>query len=582
MFACGDNQVNSGKQSIVVTYSVLGAIVKDLVGDQANVKIAIPNGLNLHEWEPSARVIETINKADLVIQNGLGLEDGLQKTLDQAQARGVKFFTISDYIDVRHVGIGEGIPSDDPDQAVGAADPHLWLDPITIASFIHDLANYLKIHLGLDVEEQAQDLQNRLESLDQQIRDNVATLSVSQRKLVTGHESLGYFAQRYEFKLVGAVIPSLSDQASVSAANMASLKQSILDNQVTTIFTELGTSAAVVSQIGAETSAKVVQLSTHTLSDDGSYFTFMQGLSDTIINSLKSDGTVTPPKNNAPMDIFITPFSSNDFMKQALIAGILVSIACAVAGTFVILRGMAFIGDALSHGVLPGIALSILLGVPGILGAAAGAICMIGGVTLITQRSRLSSDTAIGLLFIGMLSLGVVIVSRSNSFSSDLTHILFGEILGTSNSSIIMQMIATAIICITAFICARPFLLLSFDPEQAQVAGFSAKLYHNIMLFMIASTIIVSFQTVGTLLVFGLLIAPAGAGALLARRIRSMIAWAIVFGLVSVYSGLLLSYHFDLAAGASIILVTTTLFFITFIVQNIRSHSRIPAAEHHD
>ena len=271
------------------------------------------------------------------------------------------------------------------------------------------------------------------------------------------------------------------------------------------------------------------------------------------------------------MDIFITPFTSNTFMTQALVAGILVSIACAVAGTFVILRGMAFIGDALAHGVLPGIALAFLLGINGIIGAALGAVFMIGGVTLITQRSRLSSDTAIGLLFIGMLALGVVIISRSNSFSGDLTKILFGEIMGIGIPDILIQLTATLVIGITAFICARPFLLLSFDPEQAQVAGFSSKLYHNIMLFMIAATIIVSFQTVGTLLVFGLLIAPAGAGALLARRIRGMMAWATAFGVLSVYAGLLLSYYFDLAAGASIILVTTVIFFIAFIIQNVRS-----------
>lgn len=270
------------------------------------------------------------------------------------------------------------------------------------------------------------------------------------------------------------------------------------------------------------------------------------------------------------MDLFITPFSSNSFMLQALVAGMLVSIACAIAGTFVILRGLAFIGDALAHGVLPGIALAILLGFPGIIGAAIGSVVMIGGVTLITQRSRLSSDTAIGLLFVGMLSLGVLIVSRSNSFSGDLTRILFGEILGIGIPAILVQLVATLIIAVTAAICARPFLLLSFDPEQAQVAGFSSRLYHNVMLFMIATTIIVSFQTVGTLLVFGLLIAPAGAGALLARRIGAMMAWATGFGVLSMYTGLLISYHFNLAAGAAIILVTTLIFFIVFIVQNMR------------
>jgi len=279
------------------------------------------------------------------------------------------------------------------------------------------------------------------------------------------------------------------------------------------------------------------------------------------------------------MNVFVAPFSSNAFMYHALIAGVLVSIACAIAGTFVILRGLAFIGDALAHGVLPGIALSILAGFSGIVGAAIGAAFMIGGITLITRRSRLSSDTAIGLLFIGMLALGVVIVSRSNSFSGDLTSILFGEILGIGMQAILIQLIGTIVIVIIAIVCARPFLLLSFDPEQAEVAGFSVALYHNIMLFMIALTVIVSFQTVGTLLVFGLLIAPAGAGALLARRIEAMMAWAVLFGSISMYFGLLISYHFNLAAGASIILVAIMIFFIVFILQNVRSRRVISVKE---
>src|SRR4030043_2248777 len=202
------------------------------------------------------------------------------------------------------------------------------------------------------------------------------------------------------------------------------------------------------------------------------------------------------------MELFITPFSSNTFMLNALLAGILVSIACGIIGTFIVLRGLAFIGDALAHGVLPGIALALLLGFPGILGATVGALVMIGGIALITQRSRLSSDTAIGLLFVGMLSLGVVIVSRSSSFSGDLTRILFGEILGIGTQAIIIQLIATVIIAAIAVVCARPFLLLSFDPEQAEVAGYSVRLYHNVMLFMIAATAIESFQTVGSLLAF--------------------------------------------------------------------------------
>jgi ABC-type Mn2+/Zn2+ transport system permease subunit len=280
------------------------------------------------------------------------------------------------------------------------------------------------------------------------------------------------------------------------------------------------------------------------------------------------------------METFITPFLVNEFMLRALLAGFLVSIASAVVGTFIVLRGLAFIGDALAHGVLPGIAISLLLGFPGILGAAIGAVVMIGGISLITHRSRLSSDTAIGLLFVGMLALGVVIVSRSTSFSGDLVRVLFGEILGISRQALIIQLTASILVIGCAIVCARPFLLLCFSPEQAEVAGFSVRIYHNIMLLLIALTIIVSFQTVGTLLVFGMLLAPASAAALIVRRIGSMMMLSVFFGTLSVYLGLLVSYHFDLAAGSAVVVVATIVFFIVFVVQNIRSH-RLPVAKEH-
>lgn len=278
--------VNTQK-SIVVTYSILGALVKDLVGNQANVIVPTPNGQDPHDWEPSAKDIETINKADLVVQNGLGLEGGLQKTLVAAENNGVKFFTASDHITVRHVGQGEGIPSGDPDQAIGAADPHLWMDPLTLKSVINALADELKKDFNLDLSSQAADLENRLDNLNQQVADIVAVVPQANRKLVTGHESLGYFAQRYSFKLVGVIIPSLTSQAEVSAADLVALKQVIQESQVKAIFTELGTSPAVAATIGKETGVKVVELTTHALPPDGSYFTFMNNMANTIANALK-------------------------------------------------------------------------------------------------------------------------------------------------------------------------------------------------------------------------------------------------------------------------------------------------------
>ena len=285
--ACKSSGVGTSQKSIVVTYSILGSVVKELVGNQANVIVSIPNGLDPHEWEPSAKDIEAINKANLVIQNGLGLEGGMQKTLSLAQGSGVKFFTASDYITVRHVGPGEGIPSSDPDQATGAADPHLWTDPLAMKDVVAALAGYLKTNLDINVDAQSQDLQARLDNLNTQVAAEVSVLPQDSRKLVTGHESMGYFAQRYGFKLIGAVIPSLSDQADVSAADLAALKQEIMDNNVKDIFAEQGTSPAIVNQIGAETGARVVELSTHILPSDGSYFTFETELAATIVNALK-------------------------------------------------------------------------------------------------------------------------------------------------------------------------------------------------------------------------------------------------------------------------------------------------------
>lgn len=269
------------------------------------------------------------------------------------------------------------------------------------------------------------------------------------------------------------------------------------------------------------------------------------------------------------MDLLVDPFVGNGFMLRALAAGILVSIACGVVGTFVVLRGLAFIGDALAHGVLPGIAAAILLGLPGIIGAALGAVVMIGGVAVVSRRSRLSSDTAIGLLFVAMLALGVVIVSASDAFAGDLLAILFGQILGTSQEQLILMTAATIIVVVVAAVAARPFLLLSFDPELADVSGFPSGRYHALMLLLVALTVVVAFQTVGTLLVFGMLLAPAATGALVAHRVGRMIVIAVAVGVASTYVGLLISYWADLAASATIVLVAVGIFFVTLIVTGV-------------
>jgi len=256
-------------------------------------------------------------------------------------------------------------------------------------------------------------------------------------------------------------------------------------------------------------------------------------------------------------------------MQRALLAGVLVAVLCAVVGTYVVLRGLAFIGDALAHGVLPGVAGAVIFGFSTLLGAAIGAGVMIGGVSLVTKRSKLSSDTAIGLLFVGLLAAGVVMVSSTDRLTGDIDAILFGEFLGVDATDI--RVLAIALIAVGAIVTwsYRPFAVMCFDTDLARAMGYRAEVHHRLMLVLVAATIVVSFQSVGSLLVFGMLLGPAGAGALIARRIGVMMLWAAIIGSLSVYVGLLISYHWDWAAGASVVVVAVACFFMVLIVVEV-------------
>lgn len=278
------------------------------------------------------------------------------------------------------------------------------------------------------------------------------------------------------------------------------------------------------------------------------------------------------------------PFARNEFMRNALLASSLVAVICAIAGTYVVLRGLSFIGDALAHGVIPGIAVALLFGVPGVIGAAIGAAVMMGGVSLITSRVRLSADTAIGLLFVGMLSLGVIITSRSTTFVGDITRILFGELLGVDSADLAWQVAVLIVVGAIAVVAHRPFVLMSLDDGLARTSGFSVTFFHGLMLAMVAMAVVGSFQLVGTLLVLGLLVAPAATGALVTRRVSTMMLTASACGVFSSYVGLLTSYHFDVAAGASIVFTSVYLFIIVAILtipRRMRGSSELPHQHEH-
>jgi zinc/manganese transport system substrate-binding protein len=279
--ACGsDGDDAGGRPTIVATTPVLGSLVQDLVGDRARVTVVMPNGADPHGFQPSARDVETVNDADLVVENGLDLEEGMHDVLDQARDDGVPFFTASDHVKVRTTSGSEA-----SDEGHGAEDPHIWMDPIAMRAVVLALAPALH-GLGLDVDADARRLAGRLDELDAEVRRTLAAVPPDRRKLVTGHESMGYFADRYGFELSGAIIPSLSSQAQVSAQALAELRDEVRAAGVPTIFTELGTPEDVAEAIADETGARVLQIGTHTLPDDGSYFTFMRQAARTVVDGL--------------------------------------------------------------------------------------------------------------------------------------------------------------------------------------------------------------------------------------------------------------------------------------------------------
>ena len=270
----GTDSGGDGRATVVVTYSVLGSLVKQAVGDAANVVVLIPDGSDPHEWEPSAKDIERLNNADLIVRNGLDLEGGVLDVLNNAQDDGVATFVASDHITIRLVGEGEGLPTGDADQEVGAQDPHLWMDPLTLKDVMVALGPVLR-EQGIDVVDGVGAVVAGLDTLNDEVAGLLAAVPAENRKMVTGHESMGYFASRYDFQLIGALIPSLSTQAGVSAQELSTLVDEIAAQNVTAIFTEMGTPTRVAEAIGDEAGVKVVDLASHNLPADGTYETFM-------------------------------------------------------------------------------------------------------------------------------------------------------------------------------------------------------------------------------------------------------------------------------------------------------------------
>lgn len=259
------------------------------------------------------------------------------------------------------------------------------------------------------------------------------------------------------------------------------------------------------------------------------------------------------------------------FMQRALIGSLLAVVATSLVGTWVVLRGLAFLGDALAHGVIPGIAVAVLWGFSPLVGAFCAALVMSGLITFVSNRTVMSDDTAIGLLFVGMLALGVVIVSSSKSFATDVTAILFGDALGVTATDIRTQFIAALLVAILTVLLYRPFLALTFNKVKAETFGMRPGLAQAALLALLALSIVSSFQTIGTLLVFGLIVAPPATASLLVNRVPMIMVVSMLLGSLAVFVGLLLSFHYGTAGGATISGLCVLEFFMVLAGRSMKN-----------
>ena len=263
-----------------------------------------------------------------------------------------------------------------------------------------------------------------------------------------------------------------------------------------------------------------------------------------------------------------------EFMQRGMIAAILVGIVCAVVGTYVVLRGMAFFGDALAHTILPGIALGYLVTggarEPLFWWALGTAIVASLGIGAISKNAEIKEDTAIGIIFAGMFALGIALISTVRSYTVDLSHFLFGDILSVSTQSLWLILIFGGLVLLVIFVFYKEFTTLSFDPILAVTLRLPVGLLNNLLLTLIAVTVAVSLQTVGVALMVAMLVTPAATAYLLTKRLLTMMTLAAIFASLSGIMGLYFSYYLSIASGAAIVLTATLFFIIAFVWKRLK------------
>ncbi|MHB1296092.1 MAG: metal ABC transporter permease [Anaerolineae bacterium] len=272
------------------------------------------------------------------------------------------------------------------------------------------------------------------------------------------------------------------------------------------------------------------------------------------------------------METFLTLLTdplSYSFMVRGLVAAVIVGLVCSILGSFIVLRGMAFMGDALAHSILPGIAVGYLVGggERGLLfwwALGTGVVASLG-IGAISRQGQVKEDTAIGVVFSGMFALGIALISTVRSYSVDLSHFLFGNVLGVDTTNLLLTAVFGGLVVIIILALYKEFTLVAFDPTLAATLRIPVKLMHNLLLVLLALTIVVALQTVGVALTVAMLVTPAATAFLLTKRLPSMMLVSALIGAISGIAGLYLSYYVNIASGAAIVLVCTALFALAMV-----------------
>jgi manganese/iron transport system permease protein len=265
------------------------------------------------------------------------------------------------------------------------------------------------------------------------------------------------------------------------------------------------------------------------------------------------------------LDFLLDPMAYG-FMQRGLVAAILVGVVCAVMGAFVVLRGLAFIGDAVSHAAFPGLVIAYLLGIPLYIGAAVAAVGTALAIGAVARRGALRFDTAVGVLFAGTFAFGILLFSTIEGFVSDLFSYLLGNVLGITFADIVQVAVLGGIVLAIVAVLRKELLYASFDPAGAAASGLPVHALDYLLLGLVGVTIVVSIQAVGIIMVVAMLVTPAATGQLLVDRFWDLVKVAIAVSLVAAVSGLYVSFYLNVASGASIVLVETLIFGVALLV----------------